>query len=370
MAAAGHLGHGASTAWKRAFLLAVCVTGIWAAYLTQGVVQENLSTKRFAPDNRRFEHLAFLNLAQSLVCSVVAFLMLKILGTNMTVQPPLLSYWLPGVTNTIGPACGLIALKYISYPAQVLAKSSKMIPVMLAGAIIYGVRYTLPEYVCTLLVAGGVSMFALFKSSSKAMSKLASPNAPLGYTLCFLNLGLDGFTNATQDSITAKYPFTATYHLMLGMNIWGTLYMAIYMFAWPGGGGMAAIDFCRTHPEAAVDVFLFCLCGAVGQNFIFLTINKFGALVNTTITTTRKFMSILISAVWNGNPLTGQQWAGVGMVFAGLSYQIFLKWRKSRGKKKRAGSDLGAAVARKEAVGEGKGEKEALMGNGERKKSR
>ncbi|CAI7788151.1 unnamed protein product [Closterium sp. NIES-54] len=347
MAAAGHLGHGASTAWKRAFLLAVCVTGIWAAYLTQGVVQENLSTKRFAPDNRRFEHLAFLNLAQSLVCSVVAFLMLKILGTNMTVQPPLLSYWLPGVTNTIGPACGLIALKYISYPAQVLAKSSKMIPGM-----------------CPPPCEGFLHLHV------KAMSKLASPNAPLGYTLCFLNLGLDGFTNATQDSITAKYPFTATYHLMLGMNIWGTLYMAIYMFAWPGGGGMAAIDFCRTHPEAAVDVFLFCLCGAVGQNFIFLTINKFGALVNTTITTTRKFMSILISAVWNGNPLTGQQWAGVGMVFAGLSYQIFLKWRKSRGKKKQAGSDLGAAVARKEAVGEGKGEKEALMGNGERKKSR
>ena len=36
------------------------------------------------------------------------------------------------------------------------------------------------------------------------MSKLASPNAPLGYFLCALNLALDGFTNATQDSITAK----------------------------------------------------------------------------------------------------------------------------------------------------------------------
>lgn len=43
------------------------------------------------------------------------------------------------------------------------------------------------------------------QSSKKVASKLSSPNAPLGYTLCFLNLGLDGFTNAAQDSITKKY---------------------------------------------------------------------------------------------------------------------------------------------------------------------
>jgi UDP-galactose transporter B1 len=42
------------------------------------------------------------------------------------------------------------------------------------------------------------------QNSKKVVSKLASPNAPLGYTLCFLNLGLDGFTNATQDAITKQ----------------------------------------------------------------------------------------------------------------------------------------------------------------------
>jgi UDP-galactose transporter B1 len=36
------------------------------------------------------------------------------------------------------------------------------------------------------------------KSSSKVTGKLASPNAPLGYTLCLINLVLDGYTNAAQ----------------------------------------------------------------------------------------------------------------------------------------------------------------------------
>lgn len=33
--------------------------------------------------------------------------------------PPFTAYWKPAVTNCVGPACGLQALKYISYPAQV-----------------------------------------------------------------------------------------------------------------------------------------------------------------------------------------------------------------------------------------------------------
>ena len=41
---------------------------------------------------------------------------------------PLKSYWSAGISNTIGPVMGIEALKYISFPAQILAKSSKMIP--------------------------------------------------------------------------------------------------------------------------------------------------------------------------------------------------------------------------------------------------
>ena len=39
--------------------------------------------------------------------------------------------------------------------------------------------------------AGGVGLFAI-RSSRKVVSKLASPNAPLGYALCLTNLVLDG----------------------------------------------------------------------------------------------------------------------------------------------------------------------------------
>ncbi|KAK7839506.1 udp-galactose/udp-glucose transporter 3 [Quercus suber] len=338
---------------RRVLVLAFCVAGIWSAYIYQGFLQETLSTKRFGPDEKRFEHLSFLNLAQNVVCLIWSFIMIKLWSSGSNGGAPWWMYWSAGITNTIGPAMGIEALKYISYPAQACtgkilkndsrkmqSPSSKPLALvlMLMGALVYGIRYTVPEYLCTFLVAGGVSTFALLKpktrreilleyvknvqpefmemfvnrapqqvvdamrqtvtnmigtlppqffavtvttTSSKTIGKLAQPNAPLGYLLCFLNLTFDGFTNATQDSITKRYPKTSAWDIMLGMNLWGTIYNMIYMFGWPHASGFEAVQFCKQHPEAAWDIFLYCLCGAVGQNFIFLTISRFGSLANT-----------------------------------------------------------------------------------------
>ena len=83
-------------------------------------------------------------------------------------------------------------------------------------------------------------------------------------------------------------------------------------------------------PQAGWDIALFCLCGAVGQLFIFGTIRTFGSLVNTLICTTRKFFNILLSVLWNGNPLLPQQWLAVGLVFAGLLTSSIAKSSKRK----------------------------------------
>ena len=82
------------------------------------------------------------------------------------------------------------------------------------------------------------------------------------------------------------------------------------------------------HREAAWDLVLFCLCGAIGQLFIFFTIRRFGSLVTTIVTTTRKFFNILLSVLWLGNPLLTQQWMAVAMVFSGLLTSTYVKTRR------------------------------------------
>jgi UDP-galactose transporter B1 len=67
------------------------------------------------------------------------------------------------------------------------------------------------------------------------------------------------------------------------------------------------------------------LSASLGQVFIFLTIHHFSPLICTTITTTRKFFTILLSVYKFGHVLDVWQWGSVGLVFGGLYLEIVAK---------------------------------------------
>ncbi|GFH24399.1 uncharacterized protein HaLaN_22188 [Haematococcus lacustris] len=334
--------------WKQVVLLLFCVAGIYSAYLTQGIVSEHLATKRYGASQERFSHLESLNGAQALACFLWAWVILFVMQQTGQVKAGQTAhwtaYWKAGISNSLGPAFGMIALKNITYSAQVLVKSCKMVPVMLAGTLLHGKRYNTVEYVCMSLIGLGVALFGK-KSSTKVASKLASPNTLLGYSLCLLNLALDGYTNAAQDQINHHHPRNPPIHMMCWMNFWTALYYLAYLFGFTQSG-TDMISFCTRNPDAALDVLVFCLCGAFGQLFIFFTIKTFGSLVNTLVCTTRKFFNILISVVVNANPLLPMQWTAVCMVFTGLIASSLLKARgHGRGKHSQQGSAQHAATS-------------------------
>ena len=136
---------------------------------------------------------------------------------------------------------------------------------------------------------------------------------------------------SVQDEIHKQYKDTGALWTMCWMNFWCGLYYTAYLFL-AGNAGFELSTFCAKHPAAAYDLLLFCLCGAVGQLFIFFTIRTFGSLVNTLICTTRKFFNILLSVLWNGNPLLPQQWLAVLLVFSGLLISSVTKGRRHRAK--------------------------------------
>lgn len=67
------------------------------------------------------------------------------------------------------------------------------------------------------------------------------------------------------------------------------------------------------------------LSASLGQVFVFLTIHHFSPLICTTITTTRKFFTILLSVYKFGHVVSSVQWFSIALVFAGLYLEIFAK---------------------------------------------
>ena len=63
------------------------------------------------------------------------------------------------------------ALRYVSYPTQVLGKSCKMVPVMAGGIVLGGKRFSLVEYVQVALITVGVVVFNLGGARKKGGAK-------------------------------------------------------------------------------------------------------------------------------------------------------------------------------------------------------
>ena len=53
-----------------------------------------------------------------------------------------------------------------------------------------------------------------------------------------------------------------------------------------------AISFIRRHPTVFSDVVAFAACGAIGQIFIFSALERFSSLMLTTVTVTRKMLTM------------------------------------------------------------------------------
>eukprot|EP00955_Chlamydomonas_euryale_P029362 309568-Chlamydomonas_euryale.AAC.1 len=100
------------------------------------------------------------------------------------------------------------------------------------------------------LIGIGVALFGR-KSSDKVSTKLAKPNTPLGYGLCFVNLVFDGYTNAAQDEINKRHPnnppmVRARGHRRYWRRVWSFL---IYLL---GAGWRWWCPCPRRHGEGGV----------------------------------------------------------------------------------------------------------------------
>ena len=170
--------------------LVLCACGIYTAYLYQGYLQERITTAKYEPGFERLPHLGLLHGLQSFVCFFAAFavnaavsLMRK--TTKNGPKTPLLEYLKPALTNTIGPALGILALKNIPYSSQVLVKSCKLVPVMVMGTIFGKKRYSAKEYLCVALICVGLVVFSILgfmaHVTDKEVSQVVSPGPGLAF---------------------------------------------------------------------------------------------------------------------------------------------------------------------------------------------
>lgn len=117
---------------------------------------------------------------------------------------------------------------------------------------------------------------------------------------------------------------------MLYINLYATLILLpLSYYAGQFQRGVDALlstSSCNTTGTSKSQLLLQLNASAsLGQVFIFLTIHHFSPLTCTTITTTRKFFTILLSVYKFGHVISVWQWCSVTIVFIGLYMEIVAK---------------------------------------------
>lgn len=303
--------------------------GIGISYLYFGVLQERITRSTYEPGHERFTCTQSLVLVQCLINTIFARLILAFIipqGRDMTKWHfyPMCSF-----TYLTAMVSSNMALRHVSYPTQVVAKSCKPIPIMILGMLLGNKHYPIKKYVFVSTIVMGVALF-MFKDSASSNKKLStaqdqSDGSSLlgsGELLLLLSLTMDGLTGAVQERMKAAHR-TKSVHMMYNMNLWSTGLLAIITFY--TGEIWEFTSFIERHPNLLVDLSLFSALSAIGQLFIFLTVTEFGPLTCSILTTTRKFFTVLISVFLFGNSLTNRQWIGTSLVFTGLALDSFSK---------------------------------------------
>lgn len=287
----------------------------------------------------RFKYFQVLNMIQAGFAAVLAFLQivvqkLPLCGSKEAPHKPtpllLFSFFKIAVFSSIGSSLGYRSLRHLNYPTMILGKSCKLVPVMLMNFLIYRKRFEMYKYVTVALITIGVSGFMLFEDhgSGNKSSSSSAGNSLWGLGLLLTNLLMDGATNSWQDQLFLKYRLKSQ-QLMMFMNLFSGLILALslafYAFLQPATSQLlAAVEFFKEFPSALPDVFAFSLCGALGQLFIFHTLEHFGSLSLVTITVTRKLFTILLSLFWFNHKVNAKQWSCVSLVFLALVMESFI----------------------------------------------
>jgi drug/metabolite transporter (DMT)-like permease len=119
------------------------------------------------------------------------------------------------------------ALEYVSFTLQVLAKSCKMIPVMLGTVLILGQRYGLTKVLSVLIMTGGVIWFQMMEKKKPHKGPADDPMAAVwGPALLGASLVLDGVSGPLQESLKKKYVLTQ-FQQNLVSNLWAIALMGL-----------------------------------------------------------------------------------------------------------------------------------------------
>lgn len=249
---------------------------------------------------------------------------LLIIMKNPVHRAPVYMYSYNAFSNVMSSWFQYEALKYVSFPVQVLAKASKVIPVMLMSRLVMNKTYTLLEYMTGLMISVGLFLFLVNSDDSVRMKGHEATVS--GVILMCGYLLFDTFTVNWQGKLYQKYQMSSI-QMMAGSNLFSILFASVSLLE--QGGFSEAYAFMWRHPSFIFHISILSTASTIGQLFIYFTIHEFGPVTFTIIMTVRQAASILLSCIFFHHPVHFIGLVGIIVCFGAIFLRIYYTgWKR------------------------------------------
>jgi UDP-galactose transporter B1 len=326
------------------------VFGVWSSFLAFGYFLEEL-LRRFKLQGVTFSEVGFLFVSTCgyAVAARVALLMRGKKPVHISSKLP----FIIATTYLLAMFCSTRALRFVSYPTQVLGKSAKALPIMLCG-LAMGKRYKPAQFLSVLLIIAGVTIFAMHKHELEEGAQghgndlqtatddgRSQAEMMFGLTLLFASLSFDGVTGALEDALVKRMGWKhgdGALDLMFYINLCaaplsgalvvlsGDAPKLVAMFGLRDDMDIAS-DATRNDAVAPILVATV-IAGCCGQLCIWSLVAAYGAVPTAITTTLRKACTVLLSIVAFGHRIGPMQAFGIALAFSGIGLKVWTKMRQ------------------------------------------
>ncbi|KAJ4777320.1 UDP-galactose transporter 2 [Rhynchospora pubera] len=290
----------------------ICSSGFFFGYLVNGICEE------YVYNRLQFSYGWYFTFVQGFV--YIALLRLQGFTEKQMVNPWKTYVKLSAVLmGSNGLTKGSLA--FLNYPAQIMFKSTKVLPVMIMGAFIPGLRRKYPphEYTSAILLVVGLILFTLADAQT-------SPNfSVIGVLMVSGALVMDAFLGNLQEAIFTMNPDTTQMEMLFCSTVVGLpLLIPPMVFT---GELVKAWNSCWQHPYVYAVLVFEAMATFVGQVSVLSLIALFGAATTAMVTTARKAVTLLLSYLIFTKPLTEQHVTGLLLISMGIILKLLPEYK-------------------------------------------
>lgn len=283
--------------------------GIYLTFLGSNLLQERIISPD-KPDS--FNNYTFLAFIQYLTSSLFAFVLL--IAMKMPIDEKrgssLYSYFGIALGRFSSNQLGLWSLNFVSYPTLIIARSNKLLPVVVTNYFFFNLRTRLRRLVKIFFMTLGLFMFMYFGSKKRTNNE----NTLIGTILLVSSLVVEGLTSSMQE-FTFKKRKPHFLRMMFFCSIISLILSALLIFPPFSDQLTSSLAIFLRNPHSFFLIILTSFLNACGHCVVFSMIKEHGALSLIIVTSTRKMLSVVFSVFVYGHNINILQWTGILMVF-------------------------------------------------------